>query len=299
MTPLLIFVGITPAVAVASVASHIAASSFSGAISYWRRRAIDPALALVLLSGGIVGTALGVWTFTLLRALGQLDLMIALSYVVLLTARRRPDVLGRLARDPAGAPRRRGVDAPLRQPWLDPRPAAEDALQALQDLSVGDPGRRGRPHHRLHRRGDGHRRRLHPDPDHDLSAAGADLDRDRHLDGADAGDHGVRHHAARGHQPSGRCRAGADPDGRRRHRRAVRRPRRPENPRRTSAAAAGAADSRGRDPLRDRAGDPAPTISSPSAKPEAPDDRARRLRSVCIALALGAGWRARRRAPSG
>jgi len=85
MTPLLIFIGITPAVAVASVASHIAASSFSGAISYWRRRAIDPALAAVLLTGGTLGTALGVWTFTQLRALGQLDLMIALSYVALLT----------------------------------------------------------------------------------------------------------------------------------------------------------------------------------------------------------------------
>src|SRR4051812_38097111 len=85
MTPLLIFVGIAPAVAVASVASHIAASSFSGALSYWRKRAIDPALALVLLSGGICGTALGVWTFTLLRSLGQLDLLIALSYVVLLS----------------------------------------------------------------------------------------------------------------------------------------------------------------------------------------------------------------------
>jgi uncharacterized membrane protein YfcA len=85
MTPLLIFVGITPAVAVASVASHIAASSCSGAISYWRRRAIDPLLVLVLLIGGISGTTLGVWTFTRLRSLGQLDLMIALSYVVLLT----------------------------------------------------------------------------------------------------------------------------------------------------------------------------------------------------------------------
>ena len=85
MTPLLIFVGIAPAVAVASVASHIAASSFSGAISYWRRRAIDPALAVVLLSGGSIGTALGVWMFTLLRSLGQLDLLIALSYVILLT----------------------------------------------------------------------------------------------------------------------------------------------------------------------------------------------------------------------
>jgi len=85
MTPLLIFVGIAPAVAVASVASHIAASSFSGAITYWRRRAIDPTLAGVLLCGGIIGTALGVNTFTLLRSLGQLDLMIALSYVALLT----------------------------------------------------------------------------------------------------------------------------------------------------------------------------------------------------------------------
>src|SRR5258705_4564219 len=79
------FVGTGPAVAVRSVASHIAASSFSGAISYWRRRAIDPALALVLLCGGTLGTGLGVWTFTLLRSLGQLDLLIALCYVVLLS----------------------------------------------------------------------------------------------------------------------------------------------------------------------------------------------------------------------
>lgn len=85
LTPLLIFVGVSPAVAVASVSSHIAASSFSGALAYWRRRAIDPALALVLLSGGVLGTAFGVWLFTLLRSLGQLDLIIALSYVVLLS----------------------------------------------------------------------------------------------------------------------------------------------------------------------------------------------------------------------
>ena len=86
MTPLLIFIGISPAVAVASVSSHMAASSFSGALSYWRRRAIDPALAIVLLSGGVIGTALGVWLFTLLRKVGQLDLIIALSYVVLLSS---------------------------------------------------------------------------------------------------------------------------------------------------------------------------------------------------------------------
>ncbi len=85
MTPLLIFIGVSPAVAVASVASHIAASSFSGAINYWRRNAVDVALALMLLSAGIVGTAAGVWLFTMLRAVDQLDLVIGLSYVTLLT----------------------------------------------------------------------------------------------------------------------------------------------------------------------------------------------------------------------
>jgi uncharacterized membrane protein YfcA len=85
MTPLLIFIGIAPAVAVASVASHVAASSMSGAISYWRRKAVDLALALMLLAGGILGTAVGVWLFTTLRTLDQLDLAIGLSYVVLLS----------------------------------------------------------------------------------------------------------------------------------------------------------------------------------------------------------------------
>ena len=85
MTPLLIFIGITPAVAVASVTSHIAASSFTGAINYWRKRAVDISLALMLLAAGIVGTAAGVWLFTMLRAVDQLDLVIGLSYVTLLT----------------------------------------------------------------------------------------------------------------------------------------------------------------------------------------------------------------------
>ena len=84
MTPLLIFIGIPSAVAVATVTTHVAASSCSGAISYWRRKAIDLPLALMLLAGGIVGTSSGVWVFTLLRALNQLDLTIGLAYVTLL-----------------------------------------------------------------------------------------------------------------------------------------------------------------------------------------------------------------------
>jgi uncharacterized protein len=84
MTPLLIFIGVSPAVAVATVSSHIAASSMSGAVSYWRRRALDLALALMLLAGGIIGTVAGVWLFTLLRSIGQLDITIGVSYVLLL-----------------------------------------------------------------------------------------------------------------------------------------------------------------------------------------------------------------------
>jgi uncharacterized protein len=85
MTPLLIFIGVQPAVAVASVTSHVAASSFSGAITYWRRNALDGTLALTLLAGGIVGSAGGVALFTWLRTLDQLDLVIGLSYVSFLS----------------------------------------------------------------------------------------------------------------------------------------------------------------------------------------------------------------------
>jgi uncharacterized membrane protein YfcA len=85
LTPLLIFIGITPAVAVASVSPQIAASVCSGFLYYWRRRSIDFALGGMLLVGGLIGTILGVWFFTLLRSLDQLDLFIGLSYVTLLT----------------------------------------------------------------------------------------------------------------------------------------------------------------------------------------------------------------------
>jgi uncharacterized membrane protein YfcA len=85
MTPFLILVGIPPAVAVASVPTHMAASSIAATFSYWRKRLVDTGLGLVLLSGGVIGTAAGVWVFSLLRRLGQLDLIINLSYIVLLS----------------------------------------------------------------------------------------------------------------------------------------------------------------------------------------------------------------------
>lgn len=84
LTPLLIFYGIPPAVAVATVSSQIAASSTTGVLSNWRRRTIDVKLSLVLLVGGMVGMGLGIWLFNKLSSLGQLDLVIQLAYVTLL-----------------------------------------------------------------------------------------------------------------------------------------------------------------------------------------------------------------------
>lgn len=84
LTPLLIFSGIPSAVAVATVTTQVVASSFSGALSYQRRKGIDYKLAFVLFTAGIFGTAVGVWLFSILRNLGQLDLVISTSYVTLL-----------------------------------------------------------------------------------------------------------------------------------------------------------------------------------------------------------------------
>jgi uncharacterized membrane protein YfcA len=84
LTPLLIFYGIPPGVAVATTASHLTASSASGALAQWRRRTVDLKLAAVLIAGGVVGTWLGVWVFGLLRKIGQAELAISLGYVILL-----------------------------------------------------------------------------------------------------------------------------------------------------------------------------------------------------------------------
>ncbi len=84
MTPLLILIGIPPAVAVATEANQIVASSFSGVLAHWRRRTVDFKMGLVLLAGGLVGSAIGVQIFTALRALGQVELLVSLCYVVFL-----------------------------------------------------------------------------------------------------------------------------------------------------------------------------------------------------------------------
>ena len=84
ITPLLIFYNIPPVVAVATGANQVVATSISGAISHFRRGTLDVKLGTVLLVGGLAGATVGIWIFSWLRRLGQLDLFVSLLYVVLL-----------------------------------------------------------------------------------------------------------------------------------------------------------------------------------------------------------------------
>lgn len=84
MTPLLVFYGVPPAIAVATQAPHITASSVSGALSQWRRGGVDFKMGAVMLAGGLLGSLLGVEIFGLLQSLGQIELVVTAGYVILL-----------------------------------------------------------------------------------------------------------------------------------------------------------------------------------------------------------------------
>lgn len=86
MTPILVFMGIPPTIAVASEAGHVAASSTSSVIAYGRRGAVDYRMGGVMAAGGVTGAFVGVEIFRLLRELGQADLIINLSYLIFLGA---------------------------------------------------------------------------------------------------------------------------------------------------------------------------------------------------------------------
>ena len=84
MTPLLIFLGIPPVVAVGSEAPHVLASSVSGVISHWRKRNVDFKMGFFLLSGGVIGSTLGVNLFKLLKTYGQIDIVIQFLFIIFL-----------------------------------------------------------------------------------------------------------------------------------------------------------------------------------------------------------------------
>ena len=84
ITPLLFFIGIPPTVAVATGANQVVASSVSAVLAHLRRKTVDFRMGTVLLVGGMMGSGIGIWVFTLLRMAGQIDLFVQLSYVLFL-----------------------------------------------------------------------------------------------------------------------------------------------------------------------------------------------------------------------
>jgi hypothetical protein len=120
MTPFLLLIGVPSPVAVASQANQIVASSVSGVLAHWRRGNVDFKMGFVLLVGGLVGSSLGVWLFTLLRGMGQIDLVIRLSFVVFLGI---VGLLMLLESVKALLKRRARVSSPrLRRAWIDRLP---------------------------------------------------------------------------------------------------------------------------------------------------------------------------------
>jgi hypothetical protein len=84
LTPLLFFIGIPPAIAVATQANQVVASSISGVLAHLKRKTVDLRMGTVLLGGGLVGSAAGVEVFAWMRRLGQVELLVNLFYVVFL-----------------------------------------------------------------------------------------------------------------------------------------------------------------------------------------------------------------------
>ncbi|MFL2520487.1 MAG: sulfite exporter TauE/SafE family protein [Alphaproteobacteria bacterium] len=84
MTPLLIFLGIPPVVAVGSEAPHVLATSVSGFIAHWRKKNVDIKMGIFLLIGGLIGSTVGVNLFNYLKSYGQIDLVIQLLFIFFL-----------------------------------------------------------------------------------------------------------------------------------------------------------------------------------------------------------------------
>jgi uncharacterized protein len=84
ITPLLFFIGIPPAVAVATGVNQVVASSISGVLAHLKRKTVDLKMGAVLLIGGLLGSGFGIWLFRLLSRMGQIDLVVQLAYVLFL-----------------------------------------------------------------------------------------------------------------------------------------------------------------------------------------------------------------------
>tara|TARA_Y100000590_G_scaffold425769_1_gene534099 strand:+ start:313 stop:810 length:498 start_codon:yes stop_codon:yes gene_type:complete len=84
MTPFLIFLGIPPSYAVANEANNILATSVSGSTTHWLKDTLDYKMGIMIVIGGVVGTILGIITFTYFKEIGKINVVISLSYMYIL-----------------------------------------------------------------------------------------------------------------------------------------------------------------------------------------------------------------------
>ena len=144
MTPLLIFAGVAPDVAVSTQAPQLVASSFSGVLAHWKRRAVDVKMGLVLMAGGLAGSEVGVAVFRWLRSLGQVEFAVTLLYVLFLGivgALMAAESISTLRKQKAG-------NAPVRRPgarrrWIHKLPlksrfrTSQMYISVLPPLAIG------------------------------------------------------------------------------------------------------------------------------------------------------------------
>ena len=84
MTPFLIFLGVPPAYAVANEANNILATSVSGSTTHWLKNTLDYKMGFMIVIGGSIGTAIGIYTFTYFKGIGKIDTVISLAYMYIL-----------------------------------------------------------------------------------------------------------------------------------------------------------------------------------------------------------------------
>lgn len=144
MTPVLVLMGIPAAVAVASEANHVTASSASSVIAYRRRKAVDFRMGGVMAVGGAMGSFIGVEVFRLLRLLGQAELVVSLSYLLFLTvigALMLSESLGQVLRarrgEPLSRPLRARRPAWHRLPWRMRFPRSRLYVSVIPPILLG------------------------------------------------------------------------------------------------------------------------------------------------------------------
>ncbi|MEQ8508048.1 MAG: sulfite exporter TauE/SafE family protein [Rhodospirillaceae bacterium] len=148
MTPLLFFIGVPPAVAVGTEANQIVASSVSGVLAHWRRGNVDFRMGAVLTVGGFIGSGIGVALFSVLRGLGQIELVISLCYVIFLGVigglmfYESMNAIVRQRKAPAGRPAS-SARGPGRHTWIHGLPfkmrfrKSKLYISALLPLGIG------------------------------------------------------------------------------------------------------------------------------------------------------------------